>query len=89
MQSFNAASARPSCLRSDVIYNASLRVEAGTPKHHGCAAPHHPAFDAQSIDRTHGIGQTKPVFVHRLIARGTIKERILSLQDKWRPLAAT
>jgi superfamily II DNA or RNA helicase len=33
--------------------------------------------------------ETKPVFVHRLIARGTIEEKILSLQDKKRSLAAT
>lgn len=31
----------------------------------------------------------QPVFVHRLIARGTIEEKILSLQDRKRSLAAT
>lgn len=47
-----------------------------------------PAVEAQAIDRAHRIGQSKPVFVHRLIAKGTIEEKILSLQDKKRALAA-
>lgn len=47
-----------------------------------------PAVEAQAIDRAHRIGQAKPVFIHRLIARGTIEEKILGLQDKKRALAA-
>lgn len=47
-----------------------------------------PAVEAHAIDRAHRIGQTRPVFVHRLIAKGTIEEKILGLQDKKRALAA-
>jgi superfamily II DNA or RNA helicase len=48
-----------------------------------------PAVEAQAIDRAHRIGQTKPVFVHRLIVRSSIEEKILGLQSKKRALAAT
>jgi hypothetical protein len=46
-----------------------------------------PAVEAQATDRAHRIGQDKPVFVYRLIARDTIEERILSLQERKRDLA--
>ncbi|MDB6078147.1 MAG: ATP-dependent helicase, partial [Akkermansiaceae bacterium] len=39
-----------------------------------------PAAENQATDRAHRIGQTKPVFVHRLVCRGTIEDRILELQ---------
>lgn len=41
-----------------------------------------PAAESQATDRAHRIGQTKPVFVHKLVCRGTIEERILELQQK-------
>ncbi|MBM3755006.1 MAG: DEAD/DEAH box helicase [Acidobacteria bacterium] len=46
-----------------------------------------PAVEAQAIDRTHRIGQTRPVFAYRIVARDTIEERILELQQSKRDLA--
>ena len=46
-----------------------------------------PAVEAQAVDRAHRIGQTRPVFAYRLIARDTVEEKILALQDKKRELA--
>ena len=41
-----------------------------------------PAAEAQAVDRTHRIGQTRPVTVYRLIASGTIEEKVLALQQR-------
>jgi SNF2 family DNA or RNA helicase len=46
-----------------------------------------PAVEMQAIDRTHRIGQTKPVFAYRLVAKSTVEERILELQAQKRALA--
>jgi SNF2 family DNA or RNA helicase len=46
-----------------------------------------PAVEAQAIDRTHRIGQSKPVFAYRLIARNTVEEKVLELQKSKRELA--
>ena len=46
-----------------------------------------PAVEAQAIDRAHRIGQTKNVFAYRLIARGTVEEKVLELQNSKRELA--
>jgi superfamily II DNA or RNA helicase len=48
-----------------------------------------PAVEAQAIDRTHRIGQTRPVFAYRLIARDTVEEKVLELQQSKRDLAAS
>ena len=47
-----------------------------------------PAVEAQASDRAHRIGQDKPVFVYKLIAEGTVEERMLELQERKRALAA-
>jgi SNF2 family DNA or RNA helicase len=46
-----------------------------------------PAVEAQAIDRAHRIGQTRRVFAYRLIARDTVEEKIVALQDRKRELA--
>ncbi len=45
-----------------------------------------PAVEAQAIDRTHRIGQTKKVFAYRIIARDTVEEKVLELQQRKREL---
>lgn len=46
-----------------------------------------PAVEDQATDRAHRIGQTRPVQVHRLIAEGTIEDRIAALLRAKRDLA--
>jgi len=45
-----------------------------------------PAVEMQASDRAHRIGQDKPVFVYKIIARNTVEEKILQLQEKKRAL---
>ncbi|RKR74416.1 DEAD/DEAH box helicase [Frondihabitans australicus] len=40
-----------------------------------------PATEAQAVDRTHRIGQTSNVMVYRMIARGTIEEKVMELKE--------
>jgi SNF2 family DNA or RNA helicase len=46
-----------------------------------------PAVEDQAADRAHRIGQDKPVLVSRLVAQGTVEERVLALKDAKRALA--
>jgi len=45
-----------------------------------------PAVEMQATDRTHRIGQDKPVFVYKLIAQDSVEEKILQLQEHKRAL---
>ncbi|MET7367182.1 DEAD/DEAH box helicase [Streptomyces sp. NPDC005566] len=46
-----------------------------------------PAVEEQATDRAYRIGQTQPVQVHRLIAEGTVEDRISELLESKRALA--
>jgi superfamily II DNA or RNA helicase len=46
-----------------------------------------PAAEDQATDRAYRIGQDKPVFVYKLIAQGTVEERMQAMQARKRALA--
>lgn len=46
------------------------------------------AVESQAMDRTHRIGQQNPVFAYRIIARDTIEEKMLKLQQQKAELAS-
>ncbi len=46
-----------------------------------------PAVEAQATDRAHRIGQTRAVQVHRLIAEGTVEDRIAAMLEAKKELA--
>ncbi|HLR84565.1 MAG TPA: DEAD/DEAH box helicase, partial [Nocardioidaceae bacterium] len=46
-----------------------------------------PAVEAQATDRAYRIGQTRPVQVHRMVAEGTIEDRIAAMLASKRELA--
>ncbi|EFC84999.1 DEAD/DEAH box helicase [Parafrankia sp. EUN1f] len=41
-----------------------------------------PATEAQAVDRTHRIGQSRNVMVYRLVARDTIEEKVMALKAR-------
>ncbi|MBI5771820.1 MAG: DEAD/DEAH box helicase [Verrucomicrobia bacterium] len=47
-----------------------------------------PAVEAQAIDRTHRIGQTRPVIAYRLLADNTVEQKIRALQKEKAALAS-
>ncbi len=48
-----------------------------------------PATEAQAVDRTHRIGQTRNVMVYRLIAADTIEEKVMALKARKADLFAS
>jgi hypothetical protein len=46
-----------------------------------------PAVEDQAADRAHRLGQERPVFVYRLVAKDTVEERIIDLQQRKRGIA--
>ncbi|HEU4758051.1 MAG TPA: DEAD/DEAH box helicase [Agromyces sp.] len=48
-----------------------------------------PASEAQAVDRTHRIGQDKHVMVYRLVAAGTIEQKVMELKARKGELAAS
>jgi SNF2 family DNA or RNA helicase len=48
-----------------------------------------PAVEDQASDRAHRIGQKKVVTVYRLVAAGTIEEKILQLKQKKKDLVSS
>ncbi len=47
-----------------------------------------PAVEMQAVDRTHRLGQDKQVFAYRLIARNSVEEKILQLQERKKELVS-
>ncbi|WP_257210663.1 helicase-related protein [Actinomyces ruminis] len=41
-----------------------------------------PQAEEQAVDRTHRIGQDRPVMVYRLVSAGTIEEKVMELKEK-------
>ena len=48
-----------------------------------------PAAETQAVDRTHRIGQTRTVMTYRLVARGTIEEKVMELKERKAALFAS
>jgi superfamily II DNA or RNA helicase len=48
-----------------------------------------PAAESQAVDRAHRIGQTRNVMVYRMVAKDTIEEKVVALQDAKRQLISS
>jgi non-specific serine/threonine protein kinase len=47
-----------------------------------------PAVEMQATDRTHRIGQDKPVFIYKMIVRDSVEEKVVQLQEQKRALVS-
>ena len=47
-----------------------------------------PAVEEQAIDRAHRLGRDKPTFIYRMVAQGTIEERVGNYNCKRKKLSA-
>jgi SNF2 family DNA or RNA helicase len=47
-----------------------------------------PAVEDQASDRAHRLGQTRPVTIYKLVATGTIEDKILTMHEEKRALVA-
>ncbi|KAG8906365.1 hypothetical protein FRB99_007049 [Tulasnella sp. 403] len=82
--------------RTSSRYNVALiSFKAGSTGLNLTAANHvilmdlwwNPALEDQAYDRAHRLGQTKTVYIYKLIVPDTVEQRIQELQDKKRELA--
>uniref|UniRef100_A0A8R1EV03 Helicase C-terminal domain-containing protein n=1 Tax=Caenorhabditis japonica TaxID=281687 RepID=A0A8R1EV03_CAEJA len=48
-----------------------------------------PALEQQACDRIYRMGQKRPVFIHRLVTKGTLEQRVVELQKQKLSLAAS
>lgn len=48
-----------------------------------------PAVEQQAADRAHRIGQDRPVMIYRLVAKDTVEERVLDLQERKKAIVAS
>jgi len=48
-----------------------------------------PAVERQAIDRTHRIGQHRPVTAYRMVTRGSVEEKIRALAERKSELSKT
>ena len=65
--------------------NLLLPTVHSDPSHSFVSSPWwNPAAEMQAIDRTHRLGQYRPIRAVRFIAEDTVEERILQLQEKKR-----
>ena len=80
------AGAAPLFLISLKAGGAGLNLTAADTVIH-CDPWWNPAVEEQATARAHRIGQTRAVTVYRLVARGTVEDRVDALKDRKRTLA--